>query len=278
MAYNGSFIVDNNKSGNAVYQSYQVYLYNISGITFENTDYVCENIYMHLSGSAKSTGQVNSYSSFVLYNDDTSTKLIEKFVSNSAYVSNSYNITIKTTNSTYIKIVPSSSVVQVNTNTIGTVNTNLSINNGQYYFKCRTSQSGYYGSVELVCNLSLPDGVEVIYNSDTIKTQATNGSFTLSCANKKMASDVVIASKGLSSIIVTYGGRTIVSGSGTHTYTLSCDGKKMSTNIVVTIAMPPLANPSVNLTNDVITLTDNDGDATGFKAYFDNTYEETITK
>lgn len=45
------------------------------------------------------------------------------------------------------------------------------------------------------------------------------------------------------------------------------------------VAWPvPLAAPSVSVSDDIVTLIDNDGNATGFKVYFDNTYEETITK
>lgn len=67
-------------------------------------------------------------------------------------------------------------------------------------------------------------------------------------------------------------------GAGYLALKLSYPTGNVTITATCTAQSTPLDAPSVSLSDDVVTLTDNDGNATGFKVYFDNTYEETITK
>lgn len=105
----------------------------------------------------------------------------------------------------------------------------------------------------LVANATqvLPDPFIITYNNEEIYSTSQDGSVTLSCANKLMASDITVTGNNLGSIDINYGGSTITTATGSFTKTLSCAGKIMSTDIVINIV---ISNYDYDLTDGSLTI------------------------
>lgn len=85
--------------------------------------------------------------------------------------------------------------------------------------------------------LEVSNALEVTYNGTKIVDTNETGTHTLSCANKVMSSDIVIAlNDSLSSnFSVKYNNQTIVNTNETGTYTLSTNNKFMLTDVIVNL-------------------------------------------